>query len=278
MLSIGERMERDKIFMAILVALLIFLSVMLIMGISGSDTRVTDRWSFSTNGSQSWSNIYVGNDGTIYTTDDSAIVAIGTDGNVKWRVPAGEGVWIGAGTSDDNNTIFLRVWGDLFAISPAGQLIWRQPLLSGDIAGMTVNGDKLYVLGPRRIDIYDCDNGSRLRSFLWTFWLTFDAEGNLYRGHDDSYVTMPQDQHGVLEAYAPDVGLLWTHDLREYGIDYRQFVYGRVWPMNDTLMLTDGYRLAAVSYSGDLLWQANISQGASLVDVDSDGYTYFLKV
>lgn len=261
--------------MAILIALLILLSVTLSLAIAGSSHMVTELWSFSSNGSQPWGNMYAGEDGTLYTSSGDAIYAIGTNGTLKWSLPV-NGQYIQSGTTDDRNVVYLDVPTEVMAVSPDGRRLWSTPCPMQDSTGMSVVGDCLYKYGARDLEVFDCTNGSLLQKVSSPFWPAVDARGNLYTVENHEYAGLQSGRLGALVAFGPGGSLLWWHNLSEYGIDYREIGYGKLWALKDTLLATDGYHLAALSYDGRLLWRTNISQGAILADVDSESYMYLL--
>jgi hypothetical protein len=164
-------MGKDKIFISIMIALLIFLSVTLCLAVAGSGHKTTNFWSFSANDSQSRGNMYVGDDGTFYTMADHSIVAIASDGSVRWSLPLDNNAEIRNIASGENNIVYMRVvtngipgnsHDDLLAITPAGYIIWKQPLTAIDYTGITVAAGRLYLLTLHGIEIFDSSNGSRL--------------------------------------------------------------------------------------------------------------------
>jgi outer membrane protein assembly factor BamB len=85
------------------------------------------KWIFNGAGPKGLS---IGVDGTIYTGDESAITAVTPDGGLKWRYLQNPRAFIllGPNVGPDGNIYAVAAEGlGVFALSPAGQLLWSIP-------------------------------------------------------------------------------------------------------------------------------------------------------
>ncbi len=280
-------MERGKVFMGVMVALLIFLSVTLFLAVAGSrNTSPTDLWSFSVNDSKPWTNMYVDDEGTFYTAMGESIKAIGADGTVRWSLPLDYQPETISGISDKWGRVYLTVFsgsgpdgrgGDLMAVSPEGRVLWNLQIPPMGSSPLAVAGDRLFKYTENRyLGAYDCNNGSLLWSVYVPHWTpAIDTQGNLYVEYDEYNTTIDQFI-GELRSYDPDGQLRWAHNFSDYGVDYREIGYGRLRALNDTLLMTDGFGLAAADFNGTFLWHRNTSYGATIYDVDEEGVVYMI--
>lgn len=265
--------------MAVLVALIIFFSVILIIGAAGSHNTMTDR-SFSINYSYPlYGNMYIDNDGTVYAKDNDAIVALAADGKLKWRLPIVDH-YIYTGATDENGTVYLACEWELLAVSSTGELKWKQPLVRYyNVYSLSVIGDRLYLRGDRgdsRIDIYDSHNGSWEGDIMATFRPSFDADGDAYNGSAEPDTTAVSEWKGEIVAHDTS-GLLWRQEINSYSTGIIVFEYSQLWIMNDQLMVTDNHCLAALDFDGNLLWRINISPSYILAGFDSSSHIYFAR-
>ncbi len=143
----GDPMERDKLFMAVMFAIVIFLGVILLFTITGNSPASGEQWSFSANDSLREDNMFVGDDGTFYTATGHVIHAIAADGSTRWSLDPGFDDWYDANyislrikaaafengnaymmvtPSDRNNTVAGE--GKLLAISPDGRVAWSKDI------------------------------------------------------------------------------------------------------------------------------------------------------
>ncbi len=277
-------MERSDLFMGVMIAIMIFLSVTLYMAIAGSGgTESSDLWTFSVNDSAPWSGMYVGDDGTLYTTSGNTIEAIATDGTIRWQLAVNYMPVITYGDSNGCDRVFLSVsrrdggntWGtELLALRTDGSVIWRLPLEDMGSMDFTVAGDRLYRYANSYVTAYDCDNGSVLWKEKTRYWHAIDAKGNVYIGHEEY---RDGQFYEDLRSYDHDGTLRWVHPFSDYGINYWDSSWGRFWVTDGTLLITDGNALTVIDSDGRPLQHRNVSKGMEWSGSDIAGRTYFIS-
>jgi predicted transcriptional regulator len=186
-------MQRSTLFEAVLVLLLIAMSAALFVAVTGSPGG--EKWTLSgiiaaptTNGfvpdDEMFGNLFVGEQGTLYSIDGQAIHAIAGNGSLLWSLEIPDYYQVtqhnrtynehAAGPLDkwnarsavvrDGNLIVLvkpdnpaNVYGVLLSVSPAGELLWSLPFLGsaesldnyrygfGDVDSVVLHGDVLYL-------------------------------------------------------------------------------------------------------------------------------------
>jgi len=229
-------MDRSKTFIIILTAGLIFLSVTLLMAIIDSVSPDAQNWSMNVTDSPSyWNNIYVSDDGTLYTIGGKTIYAIDRSGNIQWSItdPDAENLFdddqylnIAGATADQYNTYLLisaedsgRTRNDalLLAIAPDGKIRWHKPLGNHAYRDITTAAGNVYLYSGYKVQVYD-----QAGSLLWTVNSVqdtpgVDEHGCLYvinRGYD------LEPQVESVRAYAANGTLLWSHNVSEYNLEW----------------------------------------------------------
>lgn len=247
--------------MGLMVAMLIFLSVMLYLGITGKEQVPQGNWSISLgNGSANFHNgIYVAPDRTVYTVSGTGIHAIGVDGKTKWVLSV-RNDWFG-NLSDlflykadcRGNTLYAVVGpmpavsdierNLLLAVTDSGELLWETPVDGITNMQMALAGERIYLYYysipawvkdtwndtwdyNRTISAYDL-RGTLLwqREDVYDQFAT-DSDGMLYLVDESSVYGDDQSRtlsSMALYAYYPDGSLRWSHSFEEMGIDRTRF-------------------------------------------------------
>ena len=293
-------MERSEIFTGILVALLIFLTVVLLFATLESAGYQSDRWSILTNGSPEYQrSIYVSDNGTIYLWDGKAIRAIDQDGRQEWQsaMPAVDE----NSTGSDNQLILDSVamrdgylylylesdqWsmsgcdGEVVALAPNGTLFWQVKCPASRFAEVTFSGDTIYVSrdGPD-------PNDPLIQSLA-----AYDTSGNILWTNDDVYLSPVFDDNGTaylihgdripiyseeLLAYSQNGTMLWSRNLSDQGIHTPLALQA----YNGSLYVEsyDGfgaYSFDCLDSDGLVRWKRDVDRYYMPVTFDAEGNMY----
>ncbi|MGA9140673.1 MAG: PQQ-binding-like beta-propeller repeat protein, partial [Methanocella sp.] len=247
-------MEKDRLFMTVMIALLIFLGVVLLFGVTGNRPASGEQWSFSANDSLRENNMFVDDDGTFYTTAGHTIYALSADGNTRWSLDPGFASWYDYNYKNlriqaaafDNGYSFMMVIpsdrkntlaadGKLLAISPEGSVVWSRDaefLKGGSLA--TVDG-LLVAFHNYNMSVFDTSNGTLRWSIGNVDSPVADQDGSIYLIKDPGENRLVTGSLEVV-AFGPDGTRRWSHLLSEYGID--RLAYGSsLMFLNETLYL-----------------------------------------
>lgn len=84
------KVKKDMLFEAIVVLLLIVLVFILYVMVTGGGPSASEEWNLSglinSTSYYNFGNMFVGDDGTLYTVDGKSVHAIDTDGHVRWSI------------------------------------------------------------------------------------------------------------------------------------------------------------------------------------------------
>lgn len=142
------KVKKDMLFEAIVVLLLIVLVFILYVMVTGGGPSASEEWNLSglinSTSYYNFGNMFVGDDGTLYTVDGKSVHAIDTDGHVRWSIEIpyllndfrnleawGGVTWRARRAVTDNETLYIELSpsdfstiSELLAISPDGVLLW----------------------------------------------------------------------------------------------------------------------------------------------------------
>ncbi len=111
-------------------------------------------------GSSSYSSPAVGTDGTVYTTVDSALVAVRA-GHVLWRVQAGDISEVSPAVTPDGTIVFAANDDVAYGVTPGGRVRWRYPIGALTYSSPAATRDGLVYLGDHRgrVTVLDARTG-----------------------------------------------------------------------------------------------------------------------
>lgn len=287
-------MERSELFTVAIAALLIFLTVLLYILVTESNSTVTEGWSITTNDTaQNLRDVYVGDDGSVYMIQGEELCAIGRDGREKWKaaVPAIPGSTnrptlrsvaqkdghLYAYFQSDNWTM-SGARGELVAISPEGRTLWQQPLEESRFADLVLAGDTLYLVHDTQLSrLSSITAFDRADNVSWTMpnvfgQPAFDDAGTAYLIYGEK-IPIYSD---LIQAYAPNGTQLWSRSLSEQGVHAPALLKYH----NGSLFLTTYYGLAMLNTSGTVQWNKTYYSSWSSVsfDFDSAGNIYLISL
>ncbi len=288
----GDAMERDKLFMAIMISLIIFLGVILLFGVAGSSPISGEQWSFSANDSLRENNVFVGDDGTFYTALGHSIYAIAADGSTKWSLDPGFDDWydtnyknlrIKAAAFENGNVYMMVVPSDrnntqasdgmVMAITPDGKVAWSKNiefLNGGSLAA--VNG-RLVSFHNYNMSVYDDLDGTLLWDISNVDCPVVDPAGKIYFIKDLGEYRLINGPLAVM-AYDLNGTRCWSHLLSEYGID--RLAYGSTLMfLNETLCLPYYNGVIALDGNGNFKWKTDVDEYNGIYAADPDGHIYF---
>jgi outer membrane protein assembly factor BamB len=219
----------------------------------------------------------VGRDGTVYTASHAGILhaldpAGGTD---RWTFDSGRPDLPDADLSisplvlPDGTVVWGTPGGDLVALSPAGALLWSQPLPGRATSPATADGHRVYV-GDTAGGVTALDVTAREHRVAWTLdvgttsygSVVTDGSGRLYTTADSALVAL--DDHG-------DRGqIAWRADPAD---DITEVSAGLA-PDGTALLGTNGDREWAYRPDGTVRWTspAVITYSSPAVTAGGDAY------
>ncbi len=286
-------MKRSSIFMAILIALAVFLIVVLAADILSDKNQggPVEEWSRSVNDTVHTSKLHVGDDDTLYFIEGKTLYAMGPQGS-RWSTLLSlqedalkkSDYWNLETVVTDQDSIYLSVYPsvgtglnslsqehrEIIALTRDGKVQWTRPLNQSYNLVLTLCGGR----------IYSYVNGDRVLAFdkngteLWnqtgiTNPPAFDEDGFMYSG------SFTANFQGVTASY-PNGTVSWKHSLADYSIpvtNFRAVSYD-----NGTVYLWTESSLVAIRRDGSLKWAKTSPEGwCSPVRgylPDSNGYLY----
>lgn len=219
--------------------------------------------------------VVVGADGTTYAAaNDGVLHALDpVTGADRWSIDIGSGSGGDLSTSPlvlPDGTILQGTGGtELVAVSPAGELLWRQALPDRPTSPVTVDGRRVYV-GDRGSGVTALDIGPGTHRLVWTVdtgsssygSVVTDGSGRIYTTTGSSLVAV--DDRG-------DAGeVAWTADP---GDDITEVSAG-LGPDGTALLGTNGGTEWAHHPDGSLAWTAPRVITYSSPGVTADGLAY----
>lgn len=206
-------------------------------------------WSFETLG-EIWAGpIRVGEDPTIvFGNHDDKVVALNSDGTVKWEHQAPDDVTDGLGAHDPSGSVlFASLDGTLRSLNASGGTQWSHSLGSPPGGAPVVVGDAVYIAAfDGTVKELNVSNGSvkwqaALPGFV-TATLAAGADGTLYVGCQDSSLYAVKD--GVALWGVPTGDEVWSTP----ALGPEQIYFGS----------NDGWIYAANRESGTVTWKTSI--------------------
>lgn len=162
--------------------------------------------------------VAIGHDGTIYVAEGPRVTAVTPQGTIKWVFTdpnGGLGVIAGPGVGPDGNIYVVTNLGGLgvFALSPAGKLLWNDP-------GFSEYGPLGYEISFGDDQLYFSCNMSGTGVLASLFGYTLDGEQRFHiqaLGADPGQTATSPDgnrvyakRDGWLTAYTPDGSIAWS--------------------------------------------------------------------
>jgi len=294
-------MERDKLFMAVIVALLIFLSVTLYLGIINQGQTGYGNWSLSMmNASITYQPaMYVDHYGTFYTVAGNGLYAISQDGTIKWSVPVIYD-WNNFTVSylwdavNDNGRLYAIVgqhpaWRFancefetvLMAITDEGKILWKVPVSGPYPIALFVSGERVFTYYPGNLSAYDLDGSLQWISENVYSAPTMSQDGTLYvmNSSDPEKMKIPIHSSFRLDAYFPNGSLRWSRNLADLCNDGRLTMK---YPASfisldshvDTLYLFSYGMQIAINNDGAIIWAKEEKTWVELAGYDDDDRIY----
>lgn len=293
MLLTGDAMKRGEIFTVIIITLLIFLTVLLYVVVTGGNGAITDKWSLPTdNSTPDLRNIYISDDGTVFLIDGYHLIAMDKDGGLKWdiSVPVDENLpgsnslpRLESAASRDGYLyacLNLGNWspdgcrGQLIAISPDGRVLWHKEYDETLFSTVVVSEDTVYL---------SRNNNREFSIFNLT---SFDWGGNIKWSKDRVYLEPAIDESGnvyliegaripiysdSVHAYAPDGTMLWNQSLSSQGVNSPVAVIAH----NGSLFVKTYCGIASMGSDGRVKWVKEYpGLSGNLVEFDTANNVY----
>jgi outer membrane protein assembly factor BamB len=222
-------------------------------------------WGLREDGSIRWSidgrnpdsqNAAIGIDGTAYfgtehmdwdQTGYSYLYAVGTDGAVRWRYPAGPMVSSPA-ILEDGSITFGTLDGRVFALSPAGALVWERDLGSPVRSSPAVTADGAIWIGSEdgRLHALEAEDG-RTR---WEWLLGGVIRSSPAIGPDGRvYITADDAGVFIVQGGAPPAASAWPMFRHDAARSARNQVVGGPTVAPTQVTAEEGFERGAVTVS-----------------------------
>ena len=148
-------------------------------------------------GGISYGSVVVGGNGRLYTTSDSALIAIddvGTQGHLSWRADPGDGITeVSAGLAPDGTALLGTNGTQEWAYRPDGTLLWHSPrVITYSSPSVTATG--LAYVGDHSgtVHVFRVGDGTQAAAYrvspaqIWTVPVV-DSSYRLYYGTQDGH-------------------------------------------------------------------------------------------
>ncbi len=193
----------------------------------GHDAVHTCRNSYSTennSGTEIWlvsgeyhggieSSAVIDNEGIIYFGSGSSLYAVYPNSTLKWRFPAGGGLWQGTPAIAEDGTIYFPTWsgyGYFYALNPNGTVKWKFTGIGSSISSPTIGVDGTIYIGSDNHNIFALNPDGTEK---WRYTTGFLVGASPAIGEDGTIYVGSQD--GYLYALYPNGTLRWRYNTGE---------------------------------------------------------------
>jgi predicted transcriptional regulator len=160
-------MKKNMLFEAVAVLLLIFLIFLMYVMVT-PNSSASQKWALSGVASNAsggvYNNMFIGNNGTVYTVNGTSVNAISPEGQLQWSkaIPnlledspvasdSNTNMWKYVDASTDNGTLYIVlsnanfIGEELLALSPQGNLIWSNTITPTELGSRCIYAKNGYV-------------------------------------------------------------------------------------------------------------------------------------
>jgi outer membrane protein assembly factor BamB len=155
----------------------------------------------------------IDNEGIIYFGSGSSLYAVYPNSTLKWRFPAGGGLWQGTPAIAEDGTIYFPTWsgyGYFYALNPNGTVKWKFTGIGSSISSPTIGVDGTIYIGSDNHNIFALNPDGTEK---WRYTTGFLVGASPAIGEDGTIYVGSQD--GYLYALYPNGTLRWRYNTGE---------------------------------------------------------------